>query len=72
MPRVLFTQNYPQIDLKVQVNSTRIIANSIINREIDIAVVGGEIYDLTLIEDFVYDELSLIISKSHPLLKKKN
>jgi DNA-binding transcriptional LysR family regulator len=39
MPRVpaLFTQNYPQIDLKVQVNSTRIIA-SIINREIDIAL----------------------------------
>jgi hypothetical protein len=26
------------------VNSTRIIANSIINREIDIAVVGGEIW----------------------------
>jgi DNA-binding transcriptional LysR family regulator len=28
MPRVLalFAQNYPQIDLKVQVNSTRIIA----------------------------------------------
>jgi DNA-binding transcriptional LysR family regulator len=53
------------------VNSTRIIANSIINREIDIAVVGGEISDdlkKTLsIEDFVYDELSLIISKSHPL-----
>jgi DNA-binding transcriptional LysR family regulator len=77
MPRVLalFTQNYPQIDLKVQVNSTRIIANSIINREIDIAVVGGEISDdlkKTLsIEDFVYDELSLIISKSHPFAKKK-
>jgi DNA-binding transcriptional LysR family regulator len=76
MPRVLalFTQNYPQIDLKVQVNSTRII-NSIINREIDIAVVGGEISDdlkKTLsIEDFVYDELSLIISKSHPFAKKK-
>jgi DNA-binding transcriptional LysR family regulator len=77
MPRVLalFTQNYPQIDLKVQVNSTRIIANSIINREIDVAVVGGEISDdlkKTLsIEDFVYDELSLIISKSHPFAKKK-
>jgi DNA-binding transcriptional LysR family regulator len=38
-----FAQNYPQIDLKVQVNSTRIIANNILNREIDIAVVGGEI-----------------------------
>jgi DNA-binding transcriptional LysR family regulator len=45
MPRVLalFAQNYPQIDLKVQVNSTRIIAKNIVNREIDIAVVGGEI-----------------------------
>jgi len=77
MPRVLalFAQNYPQIDLKVQVNSTRLIANSVLNREIDIAVVGGEIPDelkknLT-IKQFVEDELSLIISKSHPFAKKK-
>lgn len=77
MPRILalFAQNYPQIDLNVQVNSTRIIAKKIINREIDIAVVGGEISDdlkknLT-IKPFVYDELSLIISKSHPFAKKK-
>lgn len=77
MPRILalFAQNYPQIDLNVQVNSTRIIAKKIINREIDIAVVGGEISDdlkkqLT-IEPFVYDELSLIISKSHPFARKK-
>ena len=76
MPRILalFAQNYPQIDLKVQVNSTRIIAKKIINREIDIAVVGGEISDdlrknLT-IQPFVSDELSLIISKSHPFAKK--
>jgi len=77
MPRILalFAQNYPQINLNVQVNSTRIIAKSIRNREIDIAIVGGEISDdfkkhLT-IEDFIYDELSLIISKSHPFAKKK-
>ena len=77
MPRVLalFAQNYPQIDLKVQVNSTRLIANNVLNREIDIAVVGGEIpnelkKNLT-ITDFVEDELSLIISKSHPFAKKK-
>merc|ERR1712194_170872 len=45
MPRILalFAQNYPQIDLKVQVDSTRSISNSIIKREIDIAIVGGEI-----------------------------
>lgn len=77
MPRVLalFAQNYPQIDLKVQVNSTRLIANNVLNREIDIAVVGGEIpYQLKKnlsIKDFVEDELSLIISKSHPFAKKK-
>ena len=77
MPRVLalFAQNYPQIDLKVQVDSTRLIANSVLNREIDIAVVGGDIpnelkKNLT-ITDFVEDELSLIISKSHPFAKKK-
>ena len=76
MPRILalFAQNYPQINLKVQVNSTRIIAKKIINREIDIALVGGEISDdlkknLT-IKPFVSDELSLIISKSHPFAKK--
>jgi DNA-binding transcriptional LysR family regulator len=77
MPRVLalFAQNYPQIDLKVQVNSTRIIAKNIINREIDIAVVGGEIpYELKknlTVESFVEDEFSLIVSKSHPFSSKK-
>ena len=76
MPRILalFAQNYPQINLKVQVNSTRIIAKKIINREIDIAVVGGEISDdlrkSLSIKTFVSDELSLIISKSHPFAKK--
>lgn len=77
MPRILalFAQNYPQIDLKVQVNSSRIIAKHIIDREVDIAVVGGEIShnlkrNLT-IQPFVSDELSLILSKSHPFAKKK-
>ena len=77
LPRVLalFAQNYPQINLKVQVNSTRIIAKNVSNREIDLAVVGGEIpndlrKNLT-IENFVEDEFSLIISKSHPFATKK-
>ena len=77
LPRVLalFAQNYPQIDLKVQVNSTRVITKNVINREIDLAVVGGEIptefkKNLTL-EHFVEDEFSLIIPKSHPFAIKK-
>ena len=76
LPRVLalFAQNYPQIDIKVQVNSTRIIAKNIINREIDLAIVGGkipnELAKNLIIENFVEDEFSLIIPKSHPFAIK--
>jgi DNA-binding transcriptional LysR family regulator len=77
MPGVLalFAQSYPQIDLKVYVNSTRIVAKNIMNREIDLAIVGGEIPNelrkkLT-VEHFVEDELSLILSKLHPFAKRK-
>jgi DNA-binding transcriptional LysR family regulator len=77
MPRLLalFAQNYPQIDLKVQVNSTRLIAKQIINRQIDLAVVGGdvpqELRQNLKIEHFVEDELNLIIANSHPFAKRK-
>ena len=77
LPRVLtlFAQNYPQINLKVQVNSTRIIAKNVLDREIDLAVVGGEIpNDLKknlIVENFVEDEFSLIIARSHPFATKK-
>ena len=78
MPRLLalFAQNYPQIDLKVQVNSTRLIAKLIINRQIDLAIVGGEVpkelkQNLT-IDHFVEDELNLIISNLNPFAKHQN
>jgi DNA-binding transcriptional LysR family regulator len=77
LPRVfaLFAQNYPQINFKVQVNSTRVIAKNVSNREIDIAVVGGEIpNDLKknlIVENFVEDEFSLIVAKSHPFARKQ-
>jgi DNA-binding transcriptional LysR family regulator len=77
MPRILalFAQNYPQIDLKVQVDSTRAIATGIIKREIDVAIVGGEISNelkkKITIQPFVYDELRLIVSNSHPFARKK-
>ena len=78
MPRVLalFAQNYPQINIKVQVDSTRIVAKNVVNREIDIAVVGGDIpEDLKKnlhVENFVEDELILIVPKSHPFALKKH
>lgn len=78
MPRVLalFAQNYPQINIKVQVDSTRVVAKNVVNREIDIAVVGGDIpEDLKKnlhVENFVEDELILIVPKSHPFALKKH
>ena len=77
MPRLLalFAQNYPQINLKVQVNSTRLISKQISNRQIDLAVVGGkvpqELKQNLKVEHFVEDELNLIISNLHPFAKRK-
>ena len=77
MPRVLalFAQNYPQINIKVQVDSTRVVAKNVVNREIDIAVVGGDVPNELKknldIENFVEDELILIVPKSHPFARKK-
>jgi len=77
LPQViaLFAQRYPQINLNVQVNSTRLIAKSVINRETNIAIVGGDIPNKMRknlkIEDFVEDEFSLIVSKDHPFAEKK-
>ena len=76
MPRVLalFGQNYPQINLNVQVDSTRNIARNIVDRQIDIAVVGGDVPEELKtkleIESFVEDELLLIIPKSHPFASR--
>lgn len=76
MPRILalFAQNYPEINLKVQVDSTRIIAKNILDHEIDIGIVGGHVPENfrknLKIENFVEDELILIIPKSHPFAKK--
>ena len=78
MPRVLalFAQNYPQINIKVQVDSTRVITKNVVNREIDIAVVGGDVPEELKknldIENFVEDELILIVPKSHPFALKKH
>ena len=77
IPRIvtLFAQSYPQINLQIDIDSTRIIAKKVANRSLDIAIVGGDIPTNLKknleIEDFVQDELILIISKSHPFAKKK-
>ena len=77
MPQILslFTQNYPQINLKLQINSTPIIINSVLKQKIDLAVVGGEIPNELkknlIVKYFVKDEINLIISTIHSFGKKK-
>lgn len=77
MPRIvsLFAQNYPQIIFKVYVDSTRRIAKNILDRQIDIAVVGGfvpkRLTENLQIEDFVEDDLKLILPKFHPIALNK-
>ena len=77
MPRVLtlFAQNYPQINLNIDIDSTRIIAKKVADRIIDIAIVGGAIptglKKSLEIEEFAEDELILIIPKSHPFARKE-
>lgn len=75
MPYILafFIQKYPQIQLNVQVNSTRIIAEKIITQKIDVAVISDKISndlkESLIIKPFVYDELNLVISKYHTFTK---
>jgi len=68
----LFAKNYPQIKLNVEVDSTRIITKRVIDRDIDIALVGGqipqELNEKLEIETFAEDELTLIVPKSHPFV----
>ena len=77
LPRILamFAQAYPQIDLKVQVDSTRMITKNVVDREVDIAIIGGdipiELRKNLKVEDFVEDELALIIPMSHPFAIEK-
>jgi DNA-binding transcriptional LysR family regulator len=70
---VLFSQNYPQIKLDVQVNSTRIISDSVMGKKVDIAIVGGkvptELRNNLVITEFIEDELVLILPIAHPFAK---
>lgn len=72
MPRLIgiFRQKYPQIDIELQVHSTRKISWGVANGNIDLAVVGGEIpkelKNTLEIISYAEDELALILPLSHP------
>jgi DNA-binding transcriptional LysR family regulator len=72
MPRLIgiFRHKYPHISVELQVNSTRRMAWSVVNGQIDLAIVGGEVpeelKDTLEITSYAEDELALILPVSHP------
>lgn len=72
---VLYNHKYPQINFNIKIVSTQTILQGIIERQIDIAIIIGEIpkkfQKKVNIKSFVEDELLLIIPKSHPFAKTK-
>ena len=78
MPRLIgiFRQKYPQINLELQVHSTRKISWGVANGNIDLAVVGGEVpqeLENTLeIISYAEDELALILPSSHPFAAQES
>ena len=70
----LFTQNHPQINLKVIVNSTSLLTNSVLRKKIDLAIVEGRISSKSeedlRVKTFINEEINLIIPKSHSCIRK--
>ena len=72
----LFRKYYPEILIRLHIDSTRHICWNIANNNIDLAIVGGEIpseyEDQLHITKYVEDELCLIIPSTHPFANLEN
>lgn len=66
----LFNKYYPNISIQLHIDSTRHICWSVVNNEIDLAIIGGEVpveLDNQLhIIPYAEDELALIVPPDHP------
>ena len=63
----------PNINVQLNVDSTRKVAWHLMNRQVDIGIVGGkipkELRKILEITPYVEDELALIVPPSHPYVK---
>jgi len=77
MPRLIgiFRNKYPQISVELKVDSTRKISLGIVNGNIDLAIVGGEIpkelKESLEVISYAEDELALILPLSHSFSSKE-
>jgi DNA-binding transcriptional LysR family regulator len=77
MPKLigLFRHEYPDVAVQLHVHSTRRTCWSIVNGQVDLAIIGGEV-PLELqtsldIEPYAEDELALVLPVFHPLAQKE-
>lgn len=77
MPRMigLFRSKYPDVAVQLHVHSTRRTCWSLVNGQIDLAIIGGEVpselVDQITITPYAEDELALILPTSHPFAKRE-
>lgn len=71
LPRLLsqFVNQYPQVDIQVNIANTEEIAHGIHNHELDIGLVEGETEypEIQLNPPFMEDEMVLVTPSDHPL-----
>lgn len=76
MPKLIgkFREKYPNVSVRLEVHSTRKAAWEVAQGSIDLAITGGEIpieLEKTLdVQPYAWDELALILPKTHPLAGK--
>ena len=68
-----FKQSHPDASVTLNVANTTEIADRVLNYELDIGLIEGEINNNSLIvEPWLTDELVVFCSPSHPLAKRKS
>ncbi len=76
MPKLIgvFRQTYPEVAVQLHVHSTRRTCWSVMNGQVDLAIIGGEVpleLQSTLeIAPYAEDELALVLPIFHPLAQK--
>ena len=76
MPKLIgvFRQTYPDVAVQLHVHSTRRTCWSVVNGQVDLAIIGGEVpleLQSTLeIAPYAEDELALVLPVFHPLAQK--
>ncbi|NCJ06847.1 LysR family transcriptional regulator [Synechococcales cyanobacterium C] len=73
MPKLigLFRHQYPEVAVQLHVHSTRRTCWSVVNGQVDLAIIGGEVppevKESLEMTPYAEDELALVLPRSHPL-----